>query len=136
MELSSIGLTFVIVLLFVACWFGLYYLANPPLKDADATAKVTGNCGDTMELALRFADDKVRETRHWTDGCSVSNQCIEAAAMLARGKSPGELQKINMIHIMGITGQLPETHLHCAQLAETTLQLAVKEYLKTLGSRT
>jgi NifU-like protein involved in Fe-S cluster formation len=136
MELSSIGLTFVVVLLFVAAWFGLYYLANPPLKDADATARVTGNCGDTMELALRFAADKVRQTRHWTDGCSVSNQCIEAVAMLAAGKTPGELKKINMMHIMEITGQLPDTHLHCAQLAETTLQLAVKEYMKSLGSQT
>lgn len=135
MEISGIALAFVTLLLLVVCWFGLYYLANPPLKDADATAKVTGNCGDTMELALRFAGDRVQQTRHWTDGCSVSNQCIEAAAMLARGKTPGELKKINMMHIMDITGQLPETHLHCAQLAETTLQLALKEYLKKLGTQ-
>lgn len=133
MDISSIAVAFAILLILVACWFGFYYLANPPLKDADAIAKVAGNCGDTMELALCFSGDTVQQTRHWTDGCSVSNQCIEAVAMLARGKTPAQLKKINMMHIMEITGQLPETHLHCAQLAETTLQLAVKEYVKKLG---
>jgi NifU-like protein involved in Fe-S cluster formation len=135
MGISGIALAFVILLLLAACWFGLYYLANPPLKNADATAKVTGNCGDTMELALRFKDDKVQQARHWTDGCSVSNQCIEAVAMISAGKTLDELKKINMMHIMDITGQLPESHLHCAQLAETTLQMAVKEYLKNIGAQ-
>ncbi len=133
MELSGILVAFVILLLLVAGWFGLYYLANPPLKNADTTVKVTGNCGDTMELALRFKGDVVYQTRHWTDGCSVSNQCIEAAAMLASGKTISELKNINMMDVMEITGQLPDSHLHCAQLAETTLQLAVKEYLKKMG---
>jgi NifU-like protein involved in Fe-S cluster formation len=135
MDISGIALAFAVLLLIGVCWFGLHYLANPPLEDADATARVTGNCGDTMELALRFCGDKVERARHWTDGCSVSNQCIEAAAMLAGGKSPAELKKINMIDIMDIVGQLPETHLHCAQLAETTLQLAVKEFLQKSGTQ-
>ena len=133
MEISSIALAFGVLLLLVAAWFGLHYLANPPFQHPDAIARVTGNCGDTMELALRIVDDRVRQTRHWTDGCSVSNQCIEAAAMLARGKDIGQLKRINMMHIMDLTGQLPDTHLHCAQLAETTLQRAVTDYLQKRG---
>lgn len=136
MDITGIALAFIILLVIAACWFGMYYLANPPLENADATAKVTGNCGDTMELSLRFAGDAVQKTHHWTDGCSVSNQCIEATAMLSAGKTVAELQKINMMDIMDITGQLPESHLHCAQLAETTLQMAVKEYIKNIGART
>ena len=136
MELSSIVIAIAILLVIGALWFGMYYLGNPPMEDADATAKVTGNCGDTMELALRFAGDTVCKTRHWTDGCSVSNQCIEAAAMIASGKTIQELSKINMMDIMEITGHLPDSHLHCAQLAETTLQMAVREYVKNAGART
>lgn len=133
MEIWSIALAFGILLLLVAVWFGFYYLANPPLKDPDAIARVTGNCGDTMELALGIVGDKVLRTRHWTDGCSVSNQCIEATAMLARGKNVSQLKSINMMHIMELTGQLPDTHLHCAQLAETTLQRAIVDYLQKRG---
>lgn len=129
-DFSVVALAFLLLFLLVACWFGLHYLGNPPLENPDGIARVTGNCGDTMELALCFADAAVARTRHWTDGCSVSNRCIEAAAMLASGKSVSEIKRINMMAIMEITGQLPDTHLHCAQLAETTLQHAVVDYLQ------
>lgn len=33
-----------------------------------------------------------------------------------------------MVDIMELVGQLPQTHLHCAQLAVATLQEAVKKY--------
>jgi len=133
--MSGIVLAFFVLLLLGACWFGLHYLGNPPLENPDATARVTGNCGDTMEIGLRFTGNTVAQTRHWSDGCSISKQCIEAAAMLARGKTLAELRKINMISIMDIVGQLPDTHLHCAQLAETTLQLAIKDYLLKHGTQ-
>ena len=134
MDLSVIGMAFGLLLLLVLCWFGFHFWANPPLKDPDALARVTGNCGDTMELALRFQGERVERVRHWTDGCSVSNQCVEAAAMLAQGKDIEALRKINMMSIMELTGQLPDSHLHCAQLAETTLQRAVAEYVRRQGT--
>jgi NifU-like protein involved in Fe-S cluster formation len=54
---------------------------------------------------------------------------VETAANLARAKNLDELKKINMVSIMDEVGQLPETHLHCAQLAEITLQRSVENYL-------
>lgn len=129
MEITGIFIAIGVLFLLCLCWFGLHYITNPPLADADATAKVTGSCGDTMELQLHFNDDRVDKVRSWTDGCAVSGQCVDAAAMLARGKSAEELRTINMMHIMDIVGQLPDTHLHCAQLAETTLQQALKNYI-------
>lgn len=135
MDITCIVFAFLVLLLLGACWFGLHYLGNSPLESPDATARITGNCGDTMEIGLRFADNTVQQTRHWSDGCSISKQCIEAAAMLAQGKTLTELKKINMIGIMDIVGQLPDTHLHCAQLAETTLQRAIKDYLIRHGTQ-
>ena len=122
--MTGILIAFGILLVLVFAWFGIHYLANPPMDKPDAEAKVTGNCGDTMEIGLRFEDGVVARTRTWTDGCSVSRQCLDAAALLAKGKSLEDLRKINMMDVMEITGELPDTHLHCAQLAETTLQLA------------
>lgn len=135
MVFSTVVMAFGLLLVLVACWFGLHLLANPPLKDADAVARVAGNCGDTMELALWFAGDRVCRARHWTDGCSVSNQCIEAAALLANSKNLEQIRRINMMHIMDITGRLPDSHLHCAQLAETTLQQAVRNYGQITASK-
>jgi NifU-like protein involved in Fe-S cluster formation len=69
-----------------------------------------------MEIGLKFKDGRVDNTHFWTNGCSFSKHCVETAANLARAKNLQELKKINMVSIMDEVGQLPETHLHCAQL--------------------
>lgn len=134
MDILNIALAFLVLLVLALCWFGFHYLANPLIENPDGVAKVAGNCGDTMEIALQFRGDRVYNSHHWTNGCSFSKRCVEAAAMLAHDKTITELKKINMITIMDQIGKLPETHLHCAQLAETTLQRAAKDYLAKQGA--
>lgn len=112
-----------------AVWFLLHYYGNPVVENPQGLAKVSGNCGDTMEIGLQIRDNIVTATHGWTDGCSYSKLCVEAAAMLARDKSIGEVKRINMVSIMELVGQLPETHLHCAQLAEITLQKSLEDYI-------
>lgn len=129
MEFTGILVAFGVLLVLGLCWFGFHYWANPPMEQPDAEARITGNCGDTMEIGLRFENDRVEKVRYLSDGCGISKKCIEGAALLAKGKSPDELRKINMMHIMDLVGQLPDSHLHCAQLAETTLQHALKNYV-------
>lgn len=129
MSFLSIGVAFLVLLAVALTWFFIYYYANPVLDSPDGLAKVVGNCGDTMEIGLKFKNNKVCDTHHWTNGCSFSKHCVEAAAILARNKNIEELKKINMISIMEVTGNLPETHLHCAQLAEITLQKSLENYL-------
>ena len=123
-----------VLLCLVAAWFTFHYLANSQVENPDGHARITGNCGDTMELALRVRDGRVTAASCATDGCSVSKSCIETAAMLARNKTIEEVRRINMIAIMDEVGQLPDTHLHCAQLAETTLQRALLDYLGKPGA--
>lgn len=129
MSIFTLLVGFLVLLGLGLTWFFVYYFNNPVLEDPDGIAKVVGNCGDSMEIAIKFSDGKVGATHYWTNGCSISKNCCAAAATLAHHKTVDELQKINMITIMDVVGQLPDTHLHCAQLAETTLQLSVKNYL-------
>lgn len=129
MSLLSMLVAFAVLLLIGLIWFILYYFNNPVLQNPDGIARVVGNCGDTMEIGLRFRAGRVDDVHQWTNGCSFSKHCVEAAATLALGKSLPELRRINMISIMDRVGRLPETHLHCAQLAETTLQHCVDNYL-------
>ncbi|MEE4167239.1 MAG: iron-sulfur cluster assembly scaffold protein, partial [Desulfocapsaceae bacterium] len=125
MTLLHFVVLFLILLFFVGGWVFLSYLLSSEMDDPDGYARITGNCGDTMELSFKVADGTVTETHHWTNGCSVSAQCVEAAARLAANKKTSEIKSINMIHIMDQVGRLPDTHVHCAQLAETTLQKAL-----------
>jgi NifU-like protein involved in Fe-S cluster formation len=129
MSIFTLFLSFLVLLAVGLTWFFIYYFGNPVLENPDGIAKVVGNCGDTMELGLKFRDGRVEGTHHWTNGCSFSKHCVEAVANLARSKTLEELKKINMVAIMDEVGQLPETHLHCAQLAEITLQRSVENYL-------
>ena len=63
-----------------AVWFLLHYYGNPVVEDPQGIAKVSGNCGDTMEIGLQVRDNVVTATHGWTDGCSYSKLCVVAVA--------------------------------------------------------
>lgn len=128
MTLLQFTMLFLILLFFVGGWVLFSYLLNSEMKDPDGYARVTGNCGDTMELSFKVEDGVVVETHHWSNGCSISSQCIESAARIVLNKTPIDIRSINMMHIMDDVGRLPDSHLHCAQLAETTVQKAIDDY--------
>lgn len=128
MSLAPIFILFTVFLLFTLAWYGLSYLLTPHMDDPDGFARVTGNCGDTMEIGLRIEHGRVVKTHCLTDGCTMSRQCIEAAARLANDKKITDIRLLNMFHIADDVGRVPESHLHCAQLAEITLQRALDDY--------
>ena len=130
---TSILIATGVLLVFVAIWYGATVLLTPHMDNPDGYAKVTGNCGDTMEIGLKLKDGIVDNTHSWTDGCSMSKLCVESAVRLARNKDISSLQQINMMMIIDELGSLPDTHLHCAQLAETTLQKAVDNYMEKVA---
>ncbi len=109
-------------------WFVLHYYLNSLMENPDGIAKVTGSCGDTMEIALKFNGPKVEDVHCWTDGCAISKMCVETVGMLARGKTFPELNTIDTTAILERVGKLPDTHMHCAVLAETTLKKALSDY--------
>jgi nitrogen fixation protein NifU and related proteins len=130
MTLLSAVVAFLVLLVVGLAWFFLYYFNNQTLDNPDGVARVVGNCGDTMEIGLQIRNGQVVNCHCWTNGCSFSKNCVEAAAALARGKSLADLRRVNMVTIIDRVGQLPETHLHCAQLAEITLQRSLENYLE------
>jgi nitrogen fixation NifU-like protein len=128
MTVLPIVMAFVVLTAMALVWIGIHLFLHPRMDNPDAEAAVTGPCGDTMEIALKFNGPRVKEVCCWTNGCSISKMCVEMTAELARGKTITELKQIDAAAIMEKTGKLPETHLHCARLAEMTLQKAVENY--------
>jgi nitrogen fixation NifU-like protein len=100
------------------------------LENPDGYARITGSCGDTMEIFLRFENDRVKEATFQTDGCGSSTVCGSFAAELALGKNPDELAEVVGETILDILGGLPEEELHCAYLAAETLQAALDHYMR------
>ena len=82
-----------------------------------------------MEIRLKFYEDRVSKTSHWTDGCAYSLNCVIAAADLARGKTPDEIAEIDAELIRDSVGGLPSSQMHCAKLAAETQQAALEDYM-------
>ena len=59
MSLLSIVVAFTVLFVIGFAWFLLYYYNNPILESPDGIAKIVGNCGDTMEIALNFKEGRV-----------------------------------------------------------------------------
>ena len=45
---------------------------NGRMPDPDGMGRVTGECGDTMEIYLKFKDNRVADASYFTDGCASS----------------------------------------------------------------
>jgi len=99
------------------------------LPDADASAQLKGNCGDSMCIYLKFENDRVTSASFQTDGCGPSIVCASLAAEMSVGKSPEELLDLSAEEVIAPLGTLPEEHKHCAFLAAATVHSAVDRYM-------
>ena len=99
------------------------------MADADGFAKVTGTCGDTMEIWLKVMDGIIIQATFYTDGCGTSIASGSMVTEMAKGKSITEAQKISQRNVLDALGGLPEESEHCALLAANTLKEAVRDYI-------
>ena len=110
------------------------YWQNPrnfrKMDSPDGYAKVKGPCGDTMEMHIRMKNEKISECTFQTDGCGTTIVCGSVASELAQDKSFTQaLALISAEAILKRLGGLPESDVHCAQLAAETLRRALADYL-------
>jgi len=60
------------------------------INHPDGYAKITGDCGDTVEMFLRVKNGKIEESKFSTDGCMFSIAACSVATEMAKGKTvPG-----------------------------------------------
>jgi len=98
------------------------------LAKPDGYARVTGPCGDTMEIFLKIKNDKIVDIAYTTDGCITSHAAGSAATVMAMGKTVRECIKINQSSILEHLGGMPEDSEHCALLAANTFHKALRDY--------
>jgi nitrogen fixation protein NifU and related proteins len=103
------------------------------MRDADGHGCITGSCGDTMEIFLKFENNKVEKASFQTNGCGSSTICGSFAAEMAIGKTPDELLEITGEKILQTLSVFPKEDEHCAFLAAETLQEALNDFMKKLA---
>lgn len=101
------------------------------LTDFDGHACLTGKCGETIEIFLKFKGERVSDASFLTDGCGSITACGSRAAEMAIGKGPDEILEISGETILRKLGGFPKEEAHCALLAAETLQEALHNYMTT-----
>jgi nitrogen fixation NifU-like protein len=105
------------------------------LPNPEGYGHISGTCGDTMEIFLRFEGDRVKNATFQTNGCGSSIVCGSFAAEIAHGRSADEIAEITGEMILDILGGLPKDNRHCAFLAAETLQEALNDYMSKESAR-
>jgi nitrogen fixation NifU-like protein len=100
------------------------------MQDADGFARVTGTCGDTMEVWLKVNLNTINDISFMTDGCGTSIASGAMMTQLAKGKSLGEAVQIGQQEVLEALGGLPQESEHCALLAANTLKAAIRDYIE------
>jgi len=99
------------------------------IENFDAHGRITGSCGDTMEIFFKIDDFTIKQASYLTDGCGSSNVCGSFAAEMAMGKTFEQLPDITGESILDRLGDVPEDEKHCAFLAASTIQDAIDDYM-------
>ncbi|MFW5722222.1 MAG: iron-sulfur cluster assembly scaffold protein [Desulfohalobiaceae bacterium] len=99
------------------------------LAASNASARITGTCGDTMEIFLNISDERVADAGFLTTGCASSLVSCSACCELAMGASLEDAASISPEDVLELLGGLPGEDLHCAGLAVQTLQAAIGNFL-------
>ncbi|HNT88330.1 MAG TPA: iron-sulfur cluster carrier protein MrpORP [Candidatus Hydrogenedentes bacterium] len=104
------------------------------LAEANGHARITGPCGDTMEIWLRVEKGWVKEATFTTTGCGPSCACGSMVTELAVGRSIKTALEMEQEDILEELEPFPEDHWHCALLAANTMQAAAQDYLHRRGA--
>jgi len=112
----------------IQSWITPYNEGN--MEQPDGFARVTGPCGDTMEISLKIRENRVMDSRFRVDGCDFSRACASIAAALVKGKDVEEAWDIDQKTILQQFQQIPAEEKHCALLAQNTLRQAIESFIK------
>jgi len=109
-------------------------LLNPQnigrIDNPDSHVRVTGVCGDTIEMYLSVESGKIINIKFLTNGCGATIACSSYTTRISKGKSIESAFKIKPKDIDNYFEGLPDEYKHCAKLAVITLKAALKEYAK------
>lgn len=103
------------------------------LNDANGFARITGPCGDTMEIWVKIQNEMIATIGFLTDGCGTSIASGSMTTTLVKGKSISEAGQIDPQDVLEALGGLPKESEHCATLATNTLKAAIENYQGITG---
>ena len=98
------------------------------IENPDSHVRITGVCGDTVEIYLAIEDGRINDIKFMTDGCGATIVCASYVTRTAKGKSIEEALRIKPEDVDEYFEGLPKKNKHCARLSVIALRAALEEY--------
>jgi len=98
------------------------------IENPDSHARITGACGDSIEMSLTIKDGRIRDIKFMTDGCGATIACTSYVTRTVKGKSIEEALRIIPEDVDKYFEGLPEESKHCAKLSIDTLKATLNMY--------
>lgn len=108
-----------------------YFIEKPnmgSIAKPDHVSEMTGTCGDTMSVCLKFENGSIRDIKYQVLGCPGAVAAAMAVADLVKGKTIEYARTLNDGDVFRLLEEIPATKHHCIQLAVKTLHKALTEY--------
>lgn len=106
------------------------------IKNADGIGTV-GNpkCGDVMRMYIKVSKDKkgvekIKDIKFETLGCGAAISTSSMATDLVKGKTIEDAMTLTNKKVAEELGGLPNTKMHCSNLAADALHKAIANYRK------
>ena len=98
------------------------------IEAADGFGRITGPCGDTMEIWVKVQGETIVRAGFDTDGCGATVATGNMICDMVTGKTVSQAMTISQSDVLNALNGLPEENQHCALLASNTLKEALRNY--------
>jgi len=99
------------------------------IENPDGVGEVgNAKCGDIMRISLDIKDDIIQDVKFKTFGCGAAVATSSMVTEMVKGKSIEEAMVISNAAVAEALGGLPETKMHCSNLAADALHKAIEDY--------
>jgi nitrogen fixation NifU-like protein len=101
------------------------------IEKADGIGQVgNAKCGDIMRITLEIEDNLIKDIKFKTFGCGAAVATSSMVTEMVKGKSLEEALEISNAAVAEALGGLPETKMHCSNLAADAVHAAINNYLE------
>ncbi|KGK91600.1 nitrogen fixation protein NifU [Desulfosporosinus sp. HMP52] len=99
------------------------------LENADGVGEVgNAKCGDIMRIYLDIEGDIIKDVKFKTFGCGAAVATSSMVTEMVKGKTIDEALEISNKAVAEALGGLPESKMHCSNLAADALHKAIENY--------
>ncbi|MHB8076184.1 Fe-S cluster assembly scaffold protein NifU [Desulfosporosinus fructosivorans] len=99
------------------------------IENPDGVGEVgNAKCGDIMRIYLDIEGDIIKDVKFKTFGCGAAVATSSMVTEMVKGKTIDEAMVISNAAVAEALGGLPETKMHCSNLAADALHKAIENY--------